>query len=155
MLHLNQLISILMQSIPWSTQFWKLQVLVFFFPNFGENSLGTFCLLDDAFLLDMDLLVDGCLVDSLALRATSLIFMPSNLAWTIWDICVYTKIWEEHGNSKLPRLYHQGIDCKRIDISRFRCGTEIGSLQITSADNINKLWLASGESCRTLQKGKD
>ena len=32
--------------------------------------------------------------------------------------CVYTKIWEEeHGNSKLPRLCHQGIDCIRIGIS--------------------------------------
>ena len=28
-----------------------------------------------------------------------------------WGACVYTKIWkEESGNSKLLRLYHQGID---------------------------------------------
>ena len=28
-----------------------------------------------------------------------------------WGACVYTKIWEEeHENSKLPGLYHQGID---------------------------------------------
>ena len=36
---------------------------------------------------------------------------------TIYE-AVYTKIWEkEHGNSKLPRLCHQGIDCIRVDIS--------------------------------------
>ena len=41
--------------------------------------------------------------------------------------CVYTKIWEEErGNSKLPILCHQGIDCIRIDISWSRCGTRIG-----------------------------
>ena len=35
-----------------------------------------------------------------------------------WGACVYTKIWEEErGNSKLPRLCHQGIDCIRIDIN--------------------------------------
>ena len=35
-----------------------------------------------------------------------------------WGACVYTKIWEEEcGNSKLPRLCHQGINCIRIDIS--------------------------------------
>ena len=71
-------------------------------------------------------------------------------------VCVYTKIWEgERGNSKLPRLCHQGINCIRVDISWFRCGTRIGSLRMTSADNDNELRLASGNTCRTLQKGKD
>ena len=27
-----------------------------------------------------------------------------------WGACVYTKFWEEHGNSKLPGLCHKGID---------------------------------------------
>ena len=72
-----------------------------------------------------------------------------------WGACVYTKIWEEEcGNSKLPRWCHQGIGCIRIDTSWFRCGTRIGSLPMTSTDNVNKLRLASGETCRTLQKGK-
>ena len=54
--------------------------------------------------------------------------------------CVYTKIWEEEReNSKLPRLCHQGIDCIRINISWFRCGTGIDSLRMTSVDNINEL----------------
>ena len=31
---------------------------------------------------------------------------------------VYTRIWEEeYGNSKLPRLCHQGIDYIKVDIS--------------------------------------
>ena len=35
-----------------------------------------------------------------------------------WGACVYTKIWEEErGNSKIPRLCHQGIDCRTTDIS--------------------------------------
>ena len=73
-----------------------------------------------------------------------------------WGACVYTKIWEEEReNSKLPRWCHQGIDCIRIDISWFRCGTGIGSLRTTSADNANELQLASGKTCRSLQKGKD
>ena len=73
-----------------------------------------------------------------------------------WGACVYTKIWEEErGNSKLPRLSHQGIDCIMTDISWFRCGTGIGSLWMTSADNDNELRLASRNTCQTLQKGKD
>jgi len=58
----------------------------------------------------------------------------------------------ECGNSELLRLCHQGIDCIRIDNSRFRCGTGIGSLRITSADNVNELRLALGKTCWTLQK---
>ena len=35
-----------------------------------------------------------------------------------WGACVYTEIWEEeHGDLKLPRFSHQGIDCIRINIS--------------------------------------
>ena len=81
--------------------------------------------------------------------------VPMNLAFTQF-VPVYTKIWEEERRkSKLLRLYHQGIDCIRIDISWFRCGTGIGSLRMMSADNDNELRLASGNTCRTLQKGKD
>ena len=50
---------------------------------------------------------------------------------------------------------NQGIDCIRIDISWFRNNTRIGSLRMMLADNDNELWLASGNTCRTLQKGKD
>ena len=50
---------------------------------------------------------------------------------------------------------NQGIDCIRIDISSFKYDTEIGSLRMTSADNDNELRLASENTCRTLQKGKD
>ena len=50
-----------------------------------------------------------------------------------WGACVYNKIWgEERRNTKLPRLCHQGIDCIRIDISWFICGTGIDSLRMTS-----------------------
>ena len=62
---------------------------------------------------------------------------------------------KDAGTRKLLRLCHQGIDCIRIDISWFRCGTRISSLWMTSADNDNELRLASGNMCRTLQKGKE
>ena len=44
-----------------------------------------------------------------------------------WEVCVYTKIWEEERvNSKLPELCHQGIDWMRIGINWFRCNVRIG-----------------------------
>ena len=49
---------------------------------------------------------------------------------------------------------NQGIDCMRIDISRFRCDTRIGSLWMTSADNDDELWLASGRYISDSTKGK-
>ena len=54
-----------------------------------------------------------------------------------------------------PNCVDQRFDCMKIDISWFRWGTGIGSLWMTSADNDNGLQLASENTYRTLQKGKD
>ena len=43
------------------------------------------------------------------------------------------------GTRSFQDRVNQGIDFIRIDIGWFRCGTRIGSLRMTSADNDNKL----------------
>ena len=70
--------------------------------------------------------------------------------------CVYTKIWkEERGNSKLPRLCQSRNQLHKDRYQLIQMRTGIGSLRMTSTDNDNELRLASGNTCRTLQKEKD
>ena len=73
-----------------------------------------------------------------------------------WGACVYTKIWRRTRELEASRIVSiKDSIAWRFDISWFRGGTGIGSLWMTSADNDDGLWLASGNTYRSLQKGKD
>ena len=49
---------------------------------------------------------------------------------------------------------NQGVDCIRVDISRFGCDTGIGSLWMTSANNDDEIWLASRRYISNSTKGE-
>ena len=66
--------------------------------------------------------------------------------------CVYTKIWEERGNSKLPGLCHQEIDWIKSVSADLDIMSESTILWMTSTDVVNELYLSiAREICRTLR----
>ena len=48
------------------------------------------------------------------------------------------------GTQNFQNHANQRIDCIRIDVSRFRYDSRVGSLWMTSADSDDELWLALG-----------
>ena len=71
---------------------------------------------------------------------------------------VYTKIWkEESENSKLLRLYHQGIDQMWIDIGWFWSSVGIGYFidDVSRRHQWTTYGWRRGKTYQTLQKGKD
>ena len=59
------------------------------------------------------------------------------------------------GTQSFQNCVDQGLDCMKIDISRFRGNPRIGSLWMTSADSDDELRLATENHVSDSTKGKD